>query len=106
MKKVIKDNRVAILVSDGFGAGWSTWADSEVEEKALFCPEIVNMILEGKKDEITDELIASLLGENFYTGGLGGLDVEWVEQGAIFKIDEYDGSESLFIFDEENGFKA
>ena len=26
MNKVIRDGKVAVVVSPGFGAGWSTWA--------------------------------------------------------------------------------
>ena len=25
--KVIRDGKVAVIISPGFGAGWSTWAD-------------------------------------------------------------------------------
>ena len=40
-ERVVRDGRVAVLVSPGFGAGWSTWADRELRERLLFDPEVV-----------------------------------------------------------------
>lgn len=49
-KRVVRDGKVAVLVSPGYGAGWSTWAAGE---EVMFCPEIVAAV-EAKKtlDEI------------------------------------------------------
>lgn len=34
---------------------------------------------------------------NLYTGGADQLEVEWVDVGTSFEIDEYDGSESIHL---------
>lgn len=43
MEKVIRDGKVAVLYSEGFGAGWSTW--NEGMNELVFHPKIVNMVL-------------------------------------------------------------
>jgi hypothetical protein len=50
MKKVYKDSgygykKVAVLVSAGYGAGWSSWG---MPDKALFDPIIVNFVENDK----------------------------------------------------------
>ena len=94
MQKVIKDGKVAILVSPGFGAGWSTWMDGETKERATFCPALVNALLAHAS--YTDVLeIAEREFPKEYLGGLGDLKVMWLPEGEQFYIHEYDGSESL-----------
>ena len=47
--KYYKGDSVAVLVSAGHGAGWSSWAHTEEQQKlAMFDPEIVQWILDGK----------------------------------------------------------
>jgi hypothetical protein len=38
--------------------------------------------------------------EGFYTGGIDGLEIEWVPVGTKFVIDEYDGAELLRTIDD------
>lgn len=90
--KVIRDGMVAVLVSPGFGAGWSTWAGNR--EDMMFCPELV-MAVENKASLTAMEEIAKRLFPDEYAGGLRDLTVEWVKQGTPFVIEEYDGSERL-----------
>jgi hypothetical protein len=101
MDKVIRDGKVAVLVSCGFGAGWSTWGGEQYHETLLFHPKIVEMVEEGREREITDEWMEKELGlEDVYTGGTDGLEIEWVPLGTRFYIDEYDGNETLITFDD------
>lgn len=98
MNKVIRDGEVAVLVSGGYGAGWSTW-NYEFPE-CLFDPEIVELIEQEKSPQEIADFALQKYGENFYTGGADGLYVYWVPQGSEFLIDEYDGSESLQLKEE------
>ena len=95
MDKLVKDGRVAIVISPGYGAGWSTWNEIPDLEKH---PVIAQMILDGQKDDLTEEFLKNLLGVD-YICTLGLLDamVEWVEEGERDEINEYDGHETLFI---------
>jgi hypothetical protein len=99
MKKLVKDGMVAVLVSRGWGAGWSTW-NYEYPEM-LFDPEIADLVLNAAgEDDIV--ALASSKYPDAYLGGVDGLSVQWVPVGTKFRVDEYDGSESLDIMDEMN----
>ena len=96
MEKLIKDGKVAVLVSPGFGAGWSTW-NSENREALAFDKDIAQAVLDGNM------ALAAKIGEDryeAYSGGVEDLVVEWVPQGAAFEIEEYDGSETLHVIGE------
>jgi hypothetical protein len=99
MEKFYNENGdVAVLYSPGYGAGWSTWAhDESVRLKALFDPEVVQWVLDGKPEGkfTDDDYFEKKYGGYFYTGGMSGLNIEWVTPGQKFRVDEYDGSESL-----------
>ena len=97
MNKMIKDGKVAVLVSPGFGAGWYTWNVHCPE--CLFDPEIVQMVLDGK-DHHDIEVFADKYGDEFYGGGATTLTVEWIPQGKKFYVMEYDGSESVLLEDD------
>jgi hypothetical protein len=99
MDKVIRDGKVAVLVSRGYGAGWSTWTD-EIETY-LFHPKLVQMVEEERHSEITTEWMEQELGLDVsYTGGTDGLEIQWVPVGTKFVIHEYDGHESLKTIDD------
>jgi hypothetical protein len=93
MEKVIRDGKVAVLYSPGFGAGWSTW-NYEFPE-CVFDPDIVEMI----EKEIDAHEIAKFAekkyGDDFYPGGADDLRIMWLSEGTEFIINEYDGSESI-----------
>jgi membrane protein involved in colicin uptake len=44
--------------------------------------------------------------DDVYMGGACDLAIEWVPIGSLFQIHEYDGSESLVIFDESKWTRA
>ena len=105
MDKVIRDGKVAVLVSSGYGAGWSTWVSDEYRETYLFHPKFVGMVEEGRELEITSEWIEKELGIETtytYTGGSDGLHIVWVPVGTQFRIEEYYGAESLRTIDDYN----
>jgi hypothetical protein len=53
------------------------------------------------------EYVESIYGEDdVYTGGASDLKVVWVPQGSQFRIEEYDGSESLKLKDSEDWITA
>lgn len=107
---VMRDGKIAVLVSRGFGAGWYSW-NTEVPE-CLYHPEIVALVESFPKDykrgyntemeKVIGPVATRLFGDDFYTGGGDGLSVVWVEPGQRFRIDEYDGSESLVLLDPDD----
>jgi len=90
-----KDGKVGVLISIGFGAGWSTW-NRNVEEFLLFDSGLVQLALEQASEDEVQEYIDSLVDEtHVYTGGWEDIGVVWLDPGTEFKVEEYDGSESL-----------
>jgi hypothetical protein len=98
MEKVIRDGKVAILLSPGFGAGWYSWNTNYPE--LLFHPKIVELVESGLQNQIDEEYCKEVLGlDNVCTLGASELKIEWINKGERFIIDEYDGSESLLLVD-------
>lgn len=107
-EKYIRNDKVAVAYSPGFGAGWSTW-NSDKSETLIFHPDIINMILSNKQSEIDKNWLVEHFGEEFknvYCGGASNLDIEWVPVGTQFRIDEYDGSESVIELESDNIYIA
>ena len=94
MNKLEKDGKVAVMISPGFGAGWSTW-NTEIRDALLFDPEIAQAVLDG--DKVKAEIIAARKFPGGRFGGARYLTVEWLDKGTAFEVEEYDGSESLHI---------
>lgn len=103
-ERVVRDGRVAVLYSPGFGAGWSTWGDSEIRDRLLFDPEVVAWVEGGKQGPLPD--LEAKYGEYFYDGGADDLAIRWVPVGTRFRVHEYDGSESVVLFDEDEWVEA
>lgn len=103
MRKIIRDGKVAVLVSAGFGAGWYSW--HHIPE-LLFDPDVVKMIeLDWPIERILSHC-EKFYGDDHYFGGVKGLGIRWVPEGAKFRIDEYDGSEYLILQTEDEWFTA
>jgi len=102
MNKVIRDGKVAVLVSPGYGAGWSTWAyagDEDNRDFMLFDPTLVAMVERGDSVEAIESYVKSK-HPNTYCGGADDLTIEWLPVGTAFRIHEYDGSESVEVRDD------
>ena len=91
LNKLNQDGKVAVLYSPGFGAGWSTW-NQEVPE-IIFDPAIVKLVEKNQWEELATYV--SLKYPGLYTGGMKDLTVAWIPEGSLFKINEYDGSETI-----------
>jgi hypothetical protein len=97
-----EEGKVAVLYSPGYGAGWSTWAhDDSVRLKALFDPEVVQWVLDGKPEGkfTDDDYFDQKYGGYIYNGGMYDLVIEWVTPGTKFRIREQDGNEWLEFID-------
>ena len=103
MEKVIRDGKVAVLYSPGYGAGWYTWNNDNYKQ-LIFQPTLVKMVEEGKQEEITEELCQNLLGlsDGDYVCDLGvsDLEIKWVKEGTPFYICENDGHEYIITVDD------
>jgi len=100
--KKTKDGNVAVIISRGFGAGWSTWNyEDDLNEAMKFDSRLVDLIENGESEKITEDFLQNLWGVDYSicTLGSNGLDVVWLPFGTQFYIDEYDGAESIVTSD-------
>lgn len=109
MNKVVRDGKVAVLVSPGFGSGWYSWNSwhGEAAKGLLFHPTLVKMVEDGNRNSISVELLEELIGiDHMYDGGKTDLGIVWVPEGLRFRINEYDGFESLVLVSDDNWITA
>ncbi len=106
MKTTIKNGKVyneqgevAVLYSPGYGAGWSTWNSNN---ECVFAPEIVQMVLDDADTTEIEDKAEEIFGDDFYLGGAFQLKIEWLKPGTVFRINEYDGHETVETEDNEN----
>lgn len=90
MNKVIKDGKVAVLISYGYGGGFYTWG---APTEAIFDPKLVELVESVDFDGAEEYVMNTYHG--VYTGGVEDLEVVWVDEGEEFIINEYDGNESI-----------
>ena len=91
-KLLMKNGKVAVAVSGGWGAGWSTWNDVSPLDARF------NKLFDEGKHEEAAALCEKLdLG---FSGGAVDVDLEWVDVGTKFIVEEYDGSETLRSLEE------
>ncbi|MBU5366663.1 hypothetical protein KQI33_14875 [Enterococcus devriesei] len=107
MEKYEIDGSVVVLVSRGFGAGWSTW-NTDVFEQLAMDKRIVEYVLldphrERRESEV-QEFLESIGLSSVYCGGYEDLEIVMVEKGMYFEINEYDGSETLNIITDMSEF--
>ena len=92
-----------ILVSPGYGAGWSSWCEDHKAAQfvAEYEPIIEFLDNGGKKnsrkfDKLIDDLqdiVKEKYDVDFYAGGTTGLEVRWVN--GPYRIVDYDGAEKV-----------
>jgi len=102
MNKLVRYGKVAVLYSPDYGSGWYTWNTNHPE--LLFDPAIVQLVEEEKFDEL--KTYVTLKYPNIYEGGMWELKVAWIPEGAMFRVNEYDGDESIELKDDADWFTA
>lgn len=85
-----------ILISPGYGAGWSTWGHPDMATNK----ELISYFESGAtKEQMEQKCIELGLvdedGEPYYMGGFDQLEVVDIPKGTYFIITEYDGYESI-----------
>ena len=96
MSKCIRAGKVAVLYSPGYNAGFSTWNDDKFAEFLLHDEKLVELV-ETKQFALIEDYVNSVYpDEHICVLGAEDLEIEWVEPGTQFRIEEYDGSESIW----------
>lgn len=91
-----------VLISPGFGAGWSTWNTKELATDK----RVVEAFESGMSEDEMSGYLEGLGYEDVYMGGYSGCEIVEVPKGLRFIIQEYDGHESILILDEDSTFYA
>ena len=91
MEKYIKDGQVAILVSPGWGAGWSTWEKKEL----AYDKRVVEKFLQDVSEKEMQKYLNSIGYKDVYMGGYSQLEIKWLPVGTMYRITENDGWESI-----------
>jgi hypothetical protein len=86
--KLVRDGKVAVAISPGYGAGWSTWSNIDPTDGRLN-----QLFVENKHAEAMS--LANELYPGAYVGGGDQVQIIWVALGKRFRIEEYDGYESI-----------
>lgn len=102
IRKLSQDGKVAVLYSPQFGAGWYTWNREHPE--IMFDPNIVKFV--EKKEWVKCRAYVELKYPSIYAGGMEDLEIAWVTEGTLFKINEYDGNESIELKESDDWFVA
>jgi hypothetical protein len=96
MNKYIKDGKVAVLYSPGFGAGWYSLNSNHYGKELLFDKELVKAVLSKDKNNIMQ--VAQSKFPNAYLGGLlDNAQVKWIPIHSQFHINEVDGDEKVIL---------
>ena len=107
VEKLVRNDRVAILISPSYGSGWYTW-NSPSKKWLLWHKELVEAV-EKKAFEKAKEVAKKVNRElsddddnsNLYLGALRELQIVWLPKGTLFEILEYNGNEVLRILSKE-----
>ncbi len=91
MDKYIKDGKVAILYSPGYGSGWFTW-NKEMPE-LIFDPTLAKMVEDKAELSVMEDYVEKKY--DIYHGALENLTIRWLPVGTPFKILESDGHECV-----------
>ena len=109
MRKIDKltiNDHVAVLVTDGYGARWSTCNGDKVEqEQMLFDPVLAQAIVSGA-DKYAVEALAKQRYPEAYFDGAQHLTIEWVPVGQKFIVRAYDNREAVVYLQDLNFFEA
>jgi hypothetical protein len=94
MDKVIRDGKVAVVFSPGHGAGW--WTRNKDLPEIIFDPNIVHYVELEDQDSLRAYM--ELKYPDVYLSAYSlDLAIMWLPEGTEFKIDEYDGAETIVL---------
>ena len=114
-REINGERYVGVVISSGFGAGWSTWGGQDPCDKDFIDYLINHGIVEEDDDCLvwTVDIAQSTVEDFFpddkrcpYCGGADGLEIHWIKEGSIIRITEYDGNEDIEYLSEAGFFEV
>jgi hypothetical protein len=104
VKKFIENGMVAVLYSPSYGTGWNAYQDEAGALDKMYDPEIVLWILHGHSEILLDALLQKYPRES--KRSFTELTLAWVPVGKKFRIEDYDGYESIVFPEDETWLTA
>lgn len=101
--KVVRFGKVAVLYTDRHGGGW--YSAHHIEE-LVFDPEVVDMVERNENPVRIIEHCVEHYGNSHYYQCADDLAIEWIPEGSIFRIHEYDGRETVILQDDDDWIVA
>lgn len=96
MNKLIRDNKVGVLISSGYGTGFSSWG---APLECVLDPELI-LLIESNKIKEAIQYLNDKWPSIKYDDALAELEIVWVPLGSKFFIMEYDGLESIVFYED------
>lgn len=93
-----EEGEVGVLVSPGYGAGFSTWTGNP---NICFDKDIIECVLNDDRKGV-EKIMAEKYNDVYF--GCDKLIVEFLKPGTVFEIKEYDGAESLRVISYPENF--
>jgi len=106
MEKVIVEGLVAVVIHPEYGLGWSS-AYPDIPE-LLFDPGIISLFKEKQWEKLKTYLVLKFpdVAYSYSDRDIKSLVICWVCQGTKFRIESYDGMESIVLYDDEKWIVA
>jgi hypothetical protein len=106
MEKVIVEGKVAVVIHPEYGLGWSS-AYPDIPE-LLFDPGIISLYKEKQWEKLKTYLVLKFpdVAYSYSDRDIKSLVICWVRQGSKFRIEAYDGMESIVLYDDEKWIVA
>jgi hypothetical protein len=96
MKKVIRNNKVAVLRVGSDKGGF--YSINNKHKELLFHPKLVEMVEQNRGIEISNKWVKENLGlDNIDCTYANCLTIDWIPVGTSFEVINYSGSEVLRI---------
>ena len=97
------NGKIEILISPHYGAGWSTWNENYKINIALD-KRIINYYKKYGNEVPSSslkEFLESIGYKDVFCGGWKNIIIKTIQKGEKFRIDEYDGWESLITYEKD-----
>ena len=98
-----EDFKVPVIYSPGYGAGWSTWNPDSCSEFLLHDEGIVDLINSNLRSLIPSYIRRNLPDKDqlgfLSLSGHTSLEIRWLDAGTFFRIQQYEGYETVETYE-------
>ena len=94
--------RMKVIISSCYGAGWSTWQNYKHRLFYTTDNKLIKMLENKATEDEVSQYCFDKTGELPYMDGWKNCIICSIPDDCKFRIDEYDGNESIITDEEEN----